>query len=288
MSEINQKNGSQDGLSKGRKIGLGLFIAGGLVFIVNSFSPGLMKSVGNIFSSDAVANQQTPLPSERASKKLAEKEVRAVNDAQTIVSEGGRNVVYEDTIVPPPPEYQTTLKFDHIMSTYNLVTRINKNGQENAYVFAGLKLDAANRRELLNIKQLEASELAIDEKIAKSEAQIAKYKAGVTADTTQSGSIVGASGNNASNENLTNVLMGEEGGNPIEQVAADIDSIRLASVANSKAMIYINGRPYEGVRTGDTVNRRYEVLAINTNRQCIRLSDLKTEGRDELAPICIH
>ncbi|MFV8386130.1 hypothetical protein ACNO5E_18710 [Vibrio parahaemolyticus] len=288
MSVNNQNNGSQDSLSKGRMIGLSLFIAGGLVFIVNSFNPGLMKSVGSFVSSDAIANEQASIPSERATKKLAEKQAVAEEEAKAIVREEGGKIVYEDTIVPPPPSYQTTLKFDHIMATYNLVTRINKNGKENAYVFAGLKLDAANRRELLNVKQLEASELAIDERIAKSQAQIAKYKSGYIEDTTQSGSIVSASGNNASSESLTNVLLGGEGDTQIEQVAGEIDSIRLASVANSKAMIYINGRPYEGVRTGDTVNRRYEVLAINTNRQCIRLSDLKTEGRDELAPICIH
>lgn len=284
---MNTSNKKQ--LSTPKKVGYGILICGGLLFIVSRLAPDVLDKITPTFPTSAVANSNSELPSEKATEVLAAKGVVAKNDAQVIVSDAKNGVVYEDTIVPPPPAYQTSLEFDKIMSTYNLVTRVNKKAQENAYVYAGLKLDQANRREIIAIKQLQASELAVDETIAKHNSQIAKYNAGIGESTDKKNTFVGASSGDASSENLSNMLLGSSSqSSEMTPTIVQTDSIRLASIANNKAMLYINGKPYEGVRTGDTVNLRYEVLNINSNRRCITLSDLKTEERDELAPVCIH
>lgn len=237
------------------------------------------------FVSSAVANNNASTAGSRTNERLHELESNAEKLATEIVN-GKR---YVDTTIPKAPSYTEAPQFNNVMAVFNMVARVGKEGRENAYVYASLKLDDASRREIINVKTLESKELSLDEEIAEKLASIAQFESdGEKANNgSKKSAFLGASGGGSGDE-LGGLLKGD-GSNQIAYANETIeDNIRLGGVAHGKAYLVVNGTAYPSVRTGTTIANRYEVINIDSKSRCVRLSDLKTEDRAELAPVCLY
>lgn len=238
--------------------------------------------ISNLGFNSAVAdNTSNESAGSRANQRLAEQEVQAKQLASEVVD----GKMYIDNHIPKPPRYNEAPQFDAIMAVYKTVARVNEKGRENAYVWAGLKLDDANRREIIKLKGLEAKEKELDATIAKTEAEIAKYDSEKNSSKgSTKKSYIGASG--ASTESLTGLLGGED--SEYSYKVAEEDVISLGAIVKNKAYIVINGKPNSDVRVGQTLSNRYEVTKIDSNLQCVMMADLKTEDREAIPPVCLN
>ncbi len=245
----------------------------------------LFSSIGFSFNS-AVAESKPHSAGIESSERLQQQEVKAKELANKIVD----GKMYIDTHIPKPPSYNDAPQFDKIMAVWNVVARVNEKGRENAYVWAGLKLDDASRREVINVKRLQQVELEIDAEMAETSARIAKYESeGVDSGSNGKTKFIGASGS-ASTDELGKFLAGGENGSQLDMVIASSkeDQIELRALVKDKAYIVVNNKTFPHARKGQTVANRYEVLKIDKQLECVHLADLKTEDRDEIAPICLN